>query len=297
MSGSLLLDLPRELLEHIVVNGDPACAAALAQTCRFFHSLIYDAHDSLIWRGLFLAQIFDDPRKCITSRGLPLTADTYDWKSDVQRRVRAASIIRSRSNCSLEPGELQQTLETLVYMIVNIPPSTSDYAIDQISYNLAWVKTQLHEGEFLDMLTDSDLTLRVEEQQLRARLHTYFGLTRRDLQRAVRDDNRAFVYDFRNYADSNCWGPFLQDASGRVNWVHIRAIQHLMSMHALDLDGFLLGTPFIADTPMSLPFCQTLYDVNNSTLDESDWAGVEGRWQCSFCFIDHTELLRKSIIA
>ncbi|KAH9961869.1 hypothetical protein BJV74DRAFT_954519 [Russula compacta] len=60
-----LLSLPPELIEEIIIIttllGDICAAAALAQTCRSFRTLVYHQLHKHLWREMFLV-VFDDPR-------------------------------------------------------------------------------------------------------------------------------------------------------------------------------------------------------------------------------------------
>ena len=76
-----IMRLPREILEAVAVlfSHNPSAIAALAQSCRAFHSLVYDSTDDHIWRRLYLDR-FDDPRE---SAYLRLSSDqTIDFKFD-----------------------------------------------------------------------------------------------------------------------------------------------------------------------------------------------------------------------
>lgn len=250
---STLLDIPLEVVEHILAKAEPFDVASFAQTCRIFRSLIYHSSDQHLWRSLFLAQPFDDPRKCLTATGRHLTEKEYDWRGEVQRRSRAQKFVSSDG--PMKPGEIGGILKTLVSMIVNIPPTTLSYDYSGISRNLVWLAQLLRQGSFIDRCTPE---ITEEEAQTLAKLHTLFGLTPADLKSSQRAASRAYVYDMRNYTQKTAWGPFLPDGSGRVNWLHLRAIQHVMSLHAIAFDDSDEAVPESHIlSPMSLPFCQT----------------------------------------
>jgi len=99
---STFIDLPAELIEAVLVlsaASDPGSIAALSQTSRFFHDLIYRCPDQHLWRETFLA-IFDDPRpvlSCLStiSGGHPsFDAHNFDWTKEYVRRISAARYIR-----------------------------------------------------------------------------------------------------------------------------------------------------------------------------------------------------------
>ena len=43
--------------------------------------------------------------------------------------------------------------------------------------------------------------------------------------------------------------------------------------------------------PLNLVYCQSNLEQPEGEFNHVDWAGVEGMWNCSFCYIDHRDLL------
>ncbi|THH07094.1 hypothetical protein EW145_g3628 [Phellinidium pouzarii] len=285
----MLSDLPLEIVEQILSWSTLVAIARFAQTCRVYHSLIYEARDQHLWRTLFLADLgvfrVDDPRKCRTPLGEPLVPPgvDFDWRSGLQRRVLAETIIAKPASCNAD--ELNVVLATLVGMALNTPPATAAYTSSEISLNLVWLAAQSGLGAFLEYWHARRHTLTPEQRQRLAHLHTLFGLTTSDFSPAHRVESRAYVYDMCKYRAENEWGPFRLD--GSVNWEHLLAVQHVMAMYIVmppkDLVNFTTGF---------LPYCQTeLPGKQTSSVRYDDWAGVEGTYTCSFCFIDHRVLL------
>ncbi len=278
-----LEDLPIEVLEHILLLLDPIDVAQFAQTCSVHHFLLYGGPDSQhMWRELYLRQPFDDPRRCYTPLGRPL--QKIDWKLRLQRIMRARAVLTKVSAC--RPEERCDVLQTLIDMVTHIPPLTHPEGIE-LSMNHVWTTAMLRGSALIE---HEEWQLSSEEQQLRARLHTYFGLNASDFERQKRTASRAFVYAMRNYRYDNDFGPFMMDGSGRVNWVHLRAVHHVMSMHIVP-DTEEAATAVFNVFPMSMPWTQSIIPNGINLEEEQDWAGVEGKWQCSFCFVDHRELL------
>ena len=64
-------------------------------------------------------------------------------------------------------------------------------------------------------------------------------------------------------------------------------------MHAaatyIEHNGELDASP-LPVSQLSLPYCQSQVPVGGNP-NPNDWAGIEGVWTCSFCFVDHTDLL------
>ena len=283
---AVITDLPIELIEHIILCLDPLDAARFAQTCSAYSALLYTPDDQHMWRELYLLQPFDDLRECRTSLGRPLP--TIDWKLQLQRILRARTILTDLTLC--KPYERCTLLRTLLDMICNCRPSTDPDSLEP-SRNHAWVTVMLRSSALLDgtawepaLGSDSD------EAQLLARLHTYFGLSPRDFHPGELTRSRAFVYAMRNYKFDNDFGPYLMDGSGRVNWVHLRALHHVVSMHIVPPTQEAAQAVFNI-FPMSMPWTQSVLPKELDLQTDEDWADVNGRWQCSFCFCDHRELL------
>lgn len=284
-----ITDLPPEILEEILLHCDPIVVAAIAQSCRAFASLIYHPADDHLWRTLYLLQPLDDPRNTISQVGWPRPGvQGFAWKRELQAIIRARTVANNPTLCRAD--ERCTILRTLLDLVCYVPPLSGPHVDGDMSRNLAWVEGLLRDGSMLDkekiVWVPSE-----EEAQLRARLHTHFGLTEADKGPAARSESRAFVYSMRNYGWGNDFGPF--HSNGHVNWVHMQAIHHVMSTCLLDLMNIL---PIDSMLPMSLRTSQIVSPPATDDLDaEKDWAGVKGAWQVSFCFCDHRELLRKSL--
>ena len=273
-----ITELPTEIVEEILVQCDPCEVAQAAQTCSALRTLIYSSPDSKLWRDLYLAQPFDDLRKCVSPHGKPAEVD---WKRNLQRLFRARKIV---ANPSLsEPGELAEILQTLLMMILYHPlwsSNTDETAVS--SLNLRWISNILEQHGFIDQVQEKT-ALTFTERQLLSRLHCYHGLTEKDMERQARVDSRVYVYTMRHYQPENAYGPLL--FSGAVNWEHMQALHHVVSMHLVDMReaGFEFSV-----FPMSLPHMQVVTPV---VVSDEDWVGLEGSWVVSFCFCDHRDLL------
>ncbi len=278
-------NLPIEVFDQILFLLDPVDVAHLAKTCSIFYAHIYNQGDQYLWRELYLLQPFDDLRHVHTSLGHPVTS--IDWKHELQRIIRARTILTNVPAC--RPEERCTILRTLTDMITTVVPAKSFEDMDP-SPSHAWVTVMLRGSTLLE---HEEWALSDEERQLRARLHTYYGLTARDFQPAARKASRVFLYAMRHYKYDNDFGPFMMDGSGRVNWVHMRAIHHVMSLHIVPPLEIPAGADPASFTlfPMSLPWTISVIPEGVNLDEERDWAGVTGRWQCSFCFCDHRELL------
>lgn len=282
-----LTDLPPELIEEVLTYCDPLDVAKLAQMCTTLRNLVYFAEDSKLWRELYLIQPFDDPRQCIAQDGTP-AREPIAWRDELQRIMRMRTIFTSADGFAmLKPGELKETLKTLLNLVCNVPPLSP---FGDVSMNHGWTAVML-KGGFIDLL-ESREGKDETERQLIAQLHTYYGITDEDKKPSKRVLSRVYVYSLRNYRPDTEYGPFF--ASGAVNWEHMQAIHHVVSMHLVDLQEEAdYKFPIF---PLSLPFTQSTIPPEVVLDDpESDWAGVAGPWNVSFCFCDHRDLLSASL--
>ncbi|KDQ22618.1 hypothetical protein PLEOSDRAFT_1098358 [Pleurotus ostreatus PC15] len=114
--------VPQELVEQVLVHlanaGYPNAIAALSETCKYFHNLIYNSDDHHLWRHIFLTT-FDDPRVILAhlryanDSGCVLgnlddkcTSLSYPWENQFKRRISAARAykvhIKDGTLCSID---------------------------------------------------------------------------------------------------------------------------------------------------------------------------------------------------
>ncbi|KZP18559.1 hypothetical protein FIBSPDRAFT_589270 [Athelia psychrophila] len=272
--------LPTEIIEHIALELDPVDVAAIGQTSRFLRSFVYNTEDDHLWRSLYLKQPFDDPRTCINFQGEPQLL--IDWKGELQQIIRARTILRRYSritdstlSSACPPAERRSVLESLWRLASNAP--LAPVAFSDVPDNLAWVTRILRSCEFLAEPAQPD------DLQLQKKLHTHCGLVSSDINDVNLFESRAYCYDLRNYTHSPQMGPFLSD--GRVNWVHMKALHHVISIRISNNDPDFLLTKF----PMSLVFCQPV----RAGVDElaEDWVGISaGAWKLVQCHCDPLQM-------
>lgn len=291
-----MLDIPAEIVEGILISANPVDVARFAQTCRTARSLVYGAQDQHLWRNLFLSQSFDDPRELTEpqsspspspSSPAPANIQPVDWKGELQRRVWAERVVHCFDDA--EPDHRKLALETLVSVVVNAVPATSN-SLGQTSASLSWLSQLIQTSGILSFCPHGPERSE-EERQLIARLRTYVGLSEHDHSGphsdAMRTAARCSVYDLRNYTMQNAWGPYMPNSRGCVNWKHVEAIHAVMSMNIKDLgDEWPLSRP-----PMDLEATRA-YSANDvSNRDPRDWAGVEGTWRRYVCFMDYRSVV------
>lgn len=277
--SACITDLPLEVLEHILVISDPIDVSSTAQVCRLFRRIVYSLGDEHFWRDLYLAQSFDDPRTAVTYLGNRRT--DIKWKEELQRIIRARTVVNDVTVC--RPDERCQVLRTLLDMVTNVPPLPFPES-EPTSRNVLWMQTLLQDGAFLDLESHSH-----EEEQLRARLHTWFGLTDRDVLPTKRVLSRGYVYSQRNYRPSNNYGPFMRDGSGVVDWVFMQKLAHVFARALMEREEDQDLAFEVCS--LNLTFCQAIIPRSLDLNRETDWAGVEGLWRISYCFMDHRELI------
>lgn len=277
-----LLQIPSELTEHALVLSRPADVASFAQTCRSARALVYEARDQHLWRRLFLEQPYDDPRRSLPGVMTGGDTDTVDWKKELQRRVYAMRVIQKINS---NPPELRGALEALVDVVKNAPPMPEK---PDESKDLAWLSHLVREHNVLRNASMTSEWPDYEQHKL-AELWSYIGW--RDTVRnddpsdllSERNNARCFVYDMRNYARENLWGPFLPDGSGCVNWKHIEAIIRVVHCNLYDLGGLWLDTR----PPSNLDALRAYSAPNCHNRRPYDWAGIEGTWRRYVCFMDY----------
>lgn len=285
-TGIGILQVPSEVTEHALIFAHPKDVASFAATCRFARSLVYDSKDQHLWRLLYLAQRFDDPRKSLLHPGSGELRSSYnDWRCELQRRIRATRIVHNIGIASLD--ERCEALQTFISVIMATPPLSE---VPSESKSLSWLSDVVEESDMFrrnyNHWTRSD-----EETQLLARLRTYVGLSKEDQTGAhsvaMRTAARCFVYDLRNYSAENGYGPFVPDKSGHVNWLHIEAVINVIAMNLKDLEGLWEQTR----PPVGLEATRPYTAPGLSKRDPRDWAGVEGHWRRYVCFMDYRSVI------
>ena len=279
-----LADLSVEIIDNILFALDPLDVARVSQTSHVFFEIIYGPHSQQLWRGLYLAQPLDDPRRTVTHLGH--TRDEIDWKGELQRIIRARTVMQCPTVCRRE--ERCQVLRACIDLVANLPPISSLDDTREMARNLWWVTRQLGDGEFLDR--DSWEALSEEEEQLLARLHVSYGLTRRDFDPERRRASQAFIYSQRHRTAERAFGPFMPDGRKRVDWSFVWMFVHGFGMLLREAsEGG--DSPYMS--PLSLLFSQNYIPQGLNLNKEDDWAGVEGLWTARYAFIDHREFIGK----
>ncbi|KAF8446324.1 hypothetical protein L210DRAFT_3628802 [Boletus edulis BED1] len=274
--------VPTEIAEQALVLCHPRDIASFAQTCRAAWSLTNDAADQYLWRQLFLLFPFDDPRE--TRQGFREDIQ-FDWRTELQRRVRAELIARSGQST---PEDLHAALVTLLDVARSAPPVIQGREFVP-SFGLLWVTDVLAST---NMLQAPYFTQRPTYQKL-ARLRSYLALTLdkyddeegKSRMKSIRTRSRCRVYDLSQYNRDNDWGPFMRK-TGEVDWSHIECIVNVITCNLMD------HTRHFGDTrpPCSLEATRAYSAPHATALALHDWAGVEGNWRRIVSFMDYRDL-------
>ncbi len=134
-----------------------------------------------------------------------------------------------------------------------------------------------------------------EEHQMSAKLHCLYGtpIFQAGRTRSAKSYPYACskVYDLRQYTPNTKWGPFRDDATGRVDWEKVEAIHIVLGHNVLakfprvDIFDEIWATPFFGSFPQSfVPF--KLPELGD--LDARDPYGVTGSWY-RVSLIDQTQ--------
>jgi hypothetical protein len=265
-----LVDLPTEIIVEIILFSDPRDVASISQSSKLLNSIIYGASDDHLWRSMYLSLGLEDPRACVNLSGEP--RGQVDWKRELKGIVRAQTVLEKGLIPSSD-DERCDVLRSLLALVIWNPVRRKKY-IDQpvsedndgpdtayiqpLSSNLTFLTNLVDRayGYFIDEKTITWTPMETETQ-LRARLHTYFGLTQRDKSDPkLRVASRGQVYSLRNYEWENEFGPYipmvpslkaLSSSSSsteivplpstgelEVDWVQIQAIHHVMATHFIE---------------------------------------------------------------
>ncbi|GAA6054373.1 hypothetical protein JCM3770_003343 [Rhodotorula araucariae] len=253
-AGPAIFRLPPEILIHALAQATPEACAAFACTCTAAHTLV---QSTALWRALHRAR-FDSP-----------TAPGYAFARQVQRRTRAATLLRAFADRA-EPiphAELKPLLETLVDVALSRPPASP--AIDSLNeaWLGRWLATARGAGDTLLALhptfsrssvrstrsssagkaaaavaSPAALVRAARIAQLAAHLHVLATPTPLALTPTICTAARETVYEWSNFRRESLYGPFMNDGSGRVDWRKVEALAIVMRQNIGEARTFGWGT-------------------------------------------------------
>lgn len=311
----MISTVPPELAERTLALCHFRDVAAFAQTCRRAYALVYRSADQYLWRTLFLSFPFDDPRLAVANGdGPPLQSphptnsknknknknNKVDWRTKLQRRVRAERIARRDGDRREVVGVLLECIREAAAPRGGTCATTTARGGRPSSHNLSWVTKVLTLEESpwierylrLDQLESPSLMhdLLSDVEKLRAHLALSLdrgaGAEAPEKLRVLRRMGRAHVYDLRNCAREAHWGPFT-DAGEHVNWSHVNAIVTVITMNLRDF-GVHWPKEFKPQAMVQgLEACRPYSAPESLKRSPHDWAGVEGQWMRIVCFCDY----------
>jgi hypothetical protein len=309
----LLSVLPDELVETILTSLHPLDVAAFARTCRRARMFVYEPRGDYLWRTLFLAYPFDDPRRTVAHATLGgKESPPVDWETLLKRRVKAEHSYVGKSS---EHALKLEVMETLVDVLDNSELWERLSVTYNTSANLVWLAKlyPTHIKALCETWPVVDyMTLQEHPQNFHKLLSAFGGgYCRRDRPTATpslsRDIARCRVYDTSNYNESNLYGPFLpcnnenQWSKPNPDWILVDAIISVVVEAGSDAtrvpedapwDSWDTSTPtgLTGFTPYGSWFgivtLGTPGAICTSSSVDTDWAGVEGYWKRLVPFMD-----------
>ncbi|OCT49761.1 F-box domain cyclin-like protein [Cladophialophora carrionii] len=354
-----LLDQAPEVLHHIFQHVEPVDLARLARTCRHLNRVVKT--DELLWKIHYLS-LFDPPNdddsetwRARLSRLINLQkileSDSEEVKTNNLSEIltqtlalTAQTLATSPKNTSFLSKYYQQGLNINTILCCSSLftrarprqwPCAPTEELRQISAQLhvlagmnidaPWPDPKDNPASISDAeIAEPEATEDTEDTRLRLR----------DYPTPLRDVHpwaRSRVYDLRRYKESNMWGPFLDDGSGRIDWEKVQAIMVVLaynhrlyterrgligadSLGLSDSIRTLLGDSSVRnvsstrsnllrpweglfegiapDSYVSSPLDGKPKPSLHPDLDALDPYGVTGTWMRIVCFLDYNDLYR-----
>lgn len=304
-----LLELPPELLSHILAYLDALTVARFKQTCKAADKLA-SPQNQLLWKAVFL-QVFDDPSDAwaLMPNQDRAQQEEWDWFRELRRRFVSLNALRSRKT-PLPAAQLcsEEFIDTILSIIdtAKFAPNTRDIkqgispsADDRtLSRNLkilanydryrAGLESMIHDsgrgpvGRVTRSMAVADEEYNRPESA--SRLHVLNGLTVRErIEHRARGIARRKVYNWHLTGADNDYGPFKRDGTGRVDWSLLEGICSVIGRNF----------EFCVDSQLSLP-SELAYSIPHRTLADptvpDDWARVTGLWLGTYSFLDYADL-------
>jgi hypothetical protein len=324
-TASELLSLPPELLEYVLSFLDPHELVAFGQVCNYAATVISPSNHT-VWRHAFL-QMFDDPNKTWSallpsarSENAPNEA-AWNWHSKIRDRCTALKAMTTndkvyrRQNLASTTDALVDIIETASSRLPTdcgsgeaTPHSQGRKSLSITTLQEAF--SRCHEAERAIHDYEVDLTslphpldicssspgrpvtrsMALEQKPVSEnarKLHTYFGLTKRERHSDYSQGQaRCIVYNWHLTGPEIDYGPFKDAKSGQwgqVNWKSLEAVASLVGRHMEVLVRDQLSFP--QGLRYALP-----YQIPSDPACPEDWAGVTGAWVGTYSFLDWTVL-------
>jgi hypothetical protein len=317
-----LLNLPPELLEHILSFLDPYDLVAFGLVCKYTAAVISPSNQP-VWRHAFL-HLFDDPSKAWSAL-LPSARSanaaneaSWNWHSKIRERCTALKAVTTtnkvyrRQNLDLTTDALVDIIET-AYSSPPTNRTSKETQVDHERRRSVSIRTlqetfltsrdaerAIHDfnadysapSELLSPHPGRPVTRSMVFEQKHvsenaSKLHTFFGPTKRE-RRSDSSQGRArcIVYDWHLTGPETDYGPYKDIKSGQwgqVNWKSLEAVSSLITHHMELLANELMTFP--QGFKYALP-----HQIPADPAHPEDWAGVTGNWLGTYSFLDWTVL-------
>ncbi|KAH9897234.1 hypothetical protein F4778DRAFT_744915 [Xylariomycetidae sp. FL2044] len=295
-----LVELPPEIIHHILGFVDPRDLAWIPRICQSFYHAV--TGNTTLFRNVYLRHL-DEPG---------LAADV-DYEQLLKDTVHLQCLSREGS-VAAKKNQLDFVHNTVTSLLKHAAPTTATYPSSRNAAILSSVfSDETNQCAFLcrsfiyERARREFARGRVFDDKVRAvhqksaHLHCLYGVPMLFVHPgAVRTRNGKIspfacskVYDLRQYTEKTKWGPFMDDDTDRVDWEKVEAIMIVLGSNLKKLNLHRLPhcknfeTPFAgswAGSYKALPLNREL-----EPLELEDPYGVTGTWLRVVCFLDYND--------
>lgn len=317
VSTLALLDLPQELLSHILAFLDACAVVRFGLTCKEA-SEFTSPRNQLLWKAVFL-HVFDDPSDAwslMPNQNVSANEQGWDWYRELRRRLVSLHAIRFKKPISEDNDCSEDHLDAILNIIdtakfaptprdvkQGILPSIDDRTLSRnlnvlsdLDHYRSGLEILIHDSgrnrkttSSIDPWTRVTRSMTVAEDEIKrpesaSRLHVLNGITVRErIEHRARGIARRKVYNWHLTGPDNDYGPFKRDGTGRVDWSLLEGVCSVIGRNF----------EFCVDGHLNMPqgFC---YSIPHRTLVDptvpEDWARITGPWLGTYSFLDYADL-------
>jgi hypothetical protein len=259
-----------QILHKILSFADPKDVFRFGLSCKEALSSI---DSPTLYRELFL-RLFDPPSDA--------SPTSYPYRLSLESRIRAREVIRDPTSLAVargSPDDVEATFEALVDIAESRtegPESKNEEFLT--TYLAQWTGSMVTRPSVLDRLATrhpsqvtaggTDATYPSAAQSA-ARLRLLQTPIISSLSPARLTHARETVYEQTNFLRNSGYGPFVNDASGHVDWAKLEALAVVMRVNMLENEEDW------NDRGMDIPEGWATTRAREVGGSERDWAGVE----------------------
>ncbi|KAG5780153.1 hypothetical protein H9Q73_006199 [Fusarium xylarioides] len=297
-----ILQLPAEILHHILQWIAPADLVVLPRVCKGFHTVTKTNHK--LYRDVYMNTL-DEPSN-----------PSLDYEQEIHDFVKLESICNNP-----EKSELEFVHKTVTRLLKNASPS-HDEAINLSktnapSRNVAHLQSLFSRDDTAEaFLQGSSLFNRLRRQPTRdsisaptscddgyrtlqqksAHLHCLYSRPILNVGRLRSMKTYPYacskVYDLRQFTQNTGWGPFQDDGTFNVDWEKVEAILIVLGHNIGARRQIARIFAEVWDRPFSGSFQNSFMappprDI--TSLEARDPYGVTGTWYRIVCFLDYSD--------